>query len=213
MPLIPFPSPKCSPSFQRLNGTCFPQSSLSSSHLRDATKPEQNPTAAQTVTTSSRAREVIFPGLTSSSARSIRKDRDNCLFEAPREGASAALGRAKRGGCVCDQAPHCSVINDSETGKRASAGWDSGRNPNRLPGLRDPSWGIPSVRTAWRGPRAAQSGERATSAQVMISRFVGSGPALGSVLTTRSLEPAVDSVSPSLSAPPPLMLCLSLSQI
>ena len=33
----------------------------------------------------------------------------------------------------------------------------------------------------------------------------------GSGLTARSLEPASDSVSPSLSAPPPLALCLSLA--
>ena len=57
----------------------------------------------------------------------------------------------------------------------------------------------------------AQSVERPTSAQVTISRFVGSSPAAGSAPTARSLEPAWDSVSPSLSAPPPLMLCLSLS--
>ena len=49
-----------------------------------------------------------------------------------------------------------------------------------------------------------------TSAQVMISWFVSSSPASGSGLTAQSLEPASDSVSPSLSAPPPLMLCLSL---
>ena len=47
-------------------------------------------------------------------------------------------------------------------------------------------------------------------AQVMISWSVSSSPALGSVLTAQSLEPALDSVSPSLSAPPPLMFCLSL---
>ena len=35
--------------------------------------------------------------------------------------------------------------------------------------------------------------------------------ASGSVLTAQSLEPASDSVSPSLSAPPLLVLCLSLS--
>ena len=46
-------------------------------------------------------------------------------------------------------------------------------------------------------------------AQRMSSRFVGSGPTLGSVLTAQSLEAASDSVSPSVSAPPPLMLCLS----
>ena len=48
----------------------------------------------------------------------------------------------------------------------------------------------------------AQSVERPASAQVMISLFMSSSPASGSVLTTRSLEPASDSVSPSLSAPP-----------
>ena len=44
----------------------------------------------------------------------------------------------------------------------------------------------------------AQSVERPTSAQVMILWFMSSSPALGSVLTARSLEPALDSVSPSL---------------
>ena len=44
----------------------------------------------------------------------------------------------------------------------------------------------------------AQSVKRTTLAQV-----VSSSPAPGSVLTARSLDPASDSVSPSLSAPPP----------
>ena len=51
-----------------------------------------------------------------------------------------------------------------------------------------------------------------TLAQVVISQFVSSSPASGSVPTAQSLEPASDSVSRSLSAPPLLMLCLSLSQ-
>ena len=42
----------------------------------------------------------------------------------------------------------------------------------------------------------------------MISQFVSSSPALGCVLTAQSLEPASDSMSP-LSAPPPLVFCLS----
>ena len=63
-----------------------------------------------------------------------------------------------------------------------------------------------------RGTWVAQSVERPTSAQVMISWFMGSSPMSGSVLTAQSLEPASDSASPSLSAPPPLVLCLSLSQ-
>ena len=56
-----------------------------------------------------------------------------------------------------------------------------------------------------------QSVKRPTSAQVTISQFVSLSPAWGSVLTAWSLEPALDSVSPSLSAPPPLTLCVSLS--
>ena len=58
----------------------------------------------------------------------------------------------------------------------------------------------------------AQSVERLTSAEVMISRSVSSSPASGSVLRAWSLEPASDSVSPSLSAPSPLALYLSVSQ-
>ena len=57
----------------------------------------------------------------------------------------------------------------------------------------------------------AQSVVHPTSAQVMISQIMGPSPTLGSVLTAQSLEPASDSVSPSLSAPPPLAHCLTLS--
>ena len=53
-----------------------------------------------------------------------------------------------------------------------------------------------------RGTWVAQSVECPTSAQVMISQFMSSSPASGSVLTVQSLEPALDSVSPSLSALP-----------
>ena len=62
------------------------------------------------------------------------------------------------------------------------------------------------------GTWVAQSVKHLTSTQVMISWFVSSGPTSGSVLTAQSLEPAMDSVSPSLSAPLPLTYCLSLSQ-
>ena len=58
-----------------------------------------------------------------------------------------------------------------------------------------------------------QSAKHWTSAQVMISWLLGSNPASGSVLAARSLESASDFVSPSLSAPHPLMLALSLSKI
>ena len=66
--------------------------------------------------------------------------------------------------------------------------------------------------TECRGAWVAQSVKRPTSPQVMVSQFVSLSPASGCVLTTQGLEPASDSVSPSLSAPPLLMLYLSLSQ-
>ena len=65
-----------------------------------------------------------------------------------------------------------------------------------------------TTQSAW----VARLVERLTSAQVMILQFVGSSPTLGSVLMAQNLEPASDSVSPSLSAPPLGHSCLSLSQ-
>ena len=63
------------------------------------------------------------------------------------------------------------------------------------------------------GTWVAQSVKRPTSALVMISRFLGSSPALGSMLTAQRLKPASDSVvSLSLSALPhqhSVSLCLS----
>ena len=61
-----------------------------------------------------------------------------------------------------------------------------------------------------RGAWVAQSVKHPTSAQVMILGFVGSSPTSGYVLTAQSLEPASHFVSPPLSAPPMLMLCLSI---
>ena len=58
----------------------------------------------------------------------------------------------------------------------------------------------------------AQSVKRPTSAQVMISPFMNLSPTSGSVLTAQGLEPASDSVSPSLSVPLLLVLGLFLSQ-
>ena len=60
-----------------------------------------------------------------------------------------------------------------------------------------------------RGAWVAQSVKCLTSAEVMISQSVSSSPTLGAMLTAQSLEPASDSVSPSLSAPSPLTLCVS----
>ena len=55
--------------------------------------------------------------------------------------------------------------------------------------------------TVTTGAWVAQLVKHQTSVQVMISQFVGLSPASGSVLTAQSLEPASDSLSPSLSAP------------
>ena len=62
------------------------------------------------------------------------------------------------------------------------------------------------------GAWVARSLRHPTLAQVMIPRFMGLSPVLGSVLTAWSLQPVSDSVSPSLSAPPPLSLYLSVFQ-
>ena len=56
----------------------------------------------------------------------------------------------------------------------------------------------------------AQLVKHPTLAQVMTSWLVSLSPTLGSVLTAQNLEPASDSVPLSHSAPPPLMLSLSL---
>ena len=58
-----------------------------------------------------------------------------------------------------------------------------------------------------RGTWVAQLAKRPTLAQVVISWSMSLSP----VSTARSLKPASDSVFPSLSAPPPLALSLSLS--
>ena len=63
------------------------------------------------------------------------------------------------------------------------------------------------------GTWVAQSVQRPTSARVMISPFMSSSPALGSVQTPQSLEPASDSVSLSLPLPYLCSVFLCLSKI
>ena len=63
------------------------------------------------------------------------------------------------------------------------------------------------------GAWVAQSVKGPTSTRVMISQYVSSSPMLGSMLTAQTLEPASDSVPPSVSAPLLLVLSLSLSKI
>ena len=64
------------------------------------------------------------------------------------------------------------------------------------------------IKISSEGAWVAQLVKRLTSAQIMISQFMSLSPMSGSVLTAQNLEPASDSVSPSLSAPPQLALCL-----
>ena len=68
------------------------------------------------------------------------------------------------------------------------------------------AWKICAPRGTW-GAQSVEL-ERPTSAQVMISRFVGSSPASGSVLMARSRN-LLPILCLPLSAPPLLMLCLS----
>ena len=85
---------------------------------------------------------------------------------------------------------------------------------SRTIGLNSGQWGSVGMTYntlkpgSW-GTWVAQSVERPTLAQVMILWFVSSSPVSSSVLTAQSLEPASDSLSPSLSAPPLLVLSLS----
>ena len=83
---------------------------------------------------------------------------------------------------------------------------DSIRISSRPQNIADCSWErkFGSRRGAW----MARSVKCPTSAQVTISRFMGLSPVSSSVLTARSLRPALDSVSPSLSLS--LSLCSSL---
>ena len=60
----------------------------------------------------------------------------------------------------------------------------------------------------WAGVWVAQSVDHPTLAQVMFSWSGGSSSQSGSVLTAQSLEPALNSVSPSLSTPPLFVLSL-----
>ena len=85
--------------------------------------------------------------------------------------------------------------------KNAFAGWCEVLDIKTLYKLYE----ISSLNTAPWGAWMVQSVKHLTSAQVMISWFVGSSPVSGSVLTGQSLEPALDSVSLSLF----LSLCLS----
>ena len=71
------------------------------------------------------------------------------------------------------------------------------------------TWGVKAAGPG--GSWVAQPVEHLTLAQVTISQLMSSSPVLGSALTAQSLEPASDSVSPSLFAPPLLALSLSLS--
>ena len=61
-----------------------------------------------------------------------------------------------------------------------------------------PYYRVPVKEKAHWGAWVAQSVKCQTSAQVMISWFVGSSPASSSVLTAQSLEPVSNYVSPSL---------------
>ena len=99
------------------------------------------------------------------------------------------------------------TINKTDYSKSRERGHDGAEVEARTP----KGWsGVPDLRERVMGTWVAQSVKSLTSAQVMISQPMSSSPTSGSVLTAQSLEPALDSVSPSLSAPP-FACALSLS--
>ena len=123
---------------------------------------------------------------------------------------------------------HC-CVSGSPGAHRGPAGWHRARpkplSPRKVPRQFWERLKFESHQTVWKtghqtqfkkeiwlGHLGGSVGKHPTSAQVMISQFVGLSPTSGSVRTAQGLEPASDSVSPSLSALPPFMLCLSLSQ-
>ena len=74
----------------------------------------------------------------------------------------------------------------------------------------------PQAQRKERGTWVAQLVKHPTSAQVLILKFMGFSPALGSGLTAQSLEPASNSLSPSLSlssSPACTLVSLCLSKI
>ena len=73
------------------------------------------------------------------------------------------------------------------------------------------TFSVPSIKilATYRGTWVAQFVQRLKFAQVMISLFLSLSPAFRSVLTAQSLEPASDSVSPSLSLPFPCSRSIS----
>ena len=105
----------------------------------------------------------------------------------------------------CTLSPH----TDGTSSVESKDGGDGGEMERSLrPPTPSPSGG--SRRPKHHASRAPGWVGRLTSAQVMTSRLLSSSPVSGSVLTAQNLEPALDSVSPSLSAPTPFALCLSL---
>ena len=102
----------------------------------------------------------------------------------------------------------------------------AGRSPGKPPSPRAAPWGFLLDRLkfcpflfypcffericVW-GAWVAPSATCPTLVQVMISWLVSSSPVSGSGLTAGSLEPTLDSLSPSLSLPLPCSCFLSLS--
>ena len=74
------------------------------------------------------------------------------------------------------------------------------------------AWELLNLVRLWRD-WVAQSVGHLISAQVMISQSMSSSPRSSSVLTAQSLEPASDSVSPSLCPSTTNTLSLSLSKV
>ena len=108
---------------------------------------------------------------------------------------------------LCEIEPHIRLHADS-----MEITWDSLSLSRRPPPARAFSQNEKiNIKKKLGGAWVAQSVKHWTLAQVMISWFTSSSPVQGSVLTGGSLEPASDSVSPSLSLCPSPACALSVS--
>ena len=119
------------------------------------------------------------------------------------------------------QLPDCRSRGQEAQRPRNHSQWPQGQTGFDLLLLCLPTPATAQDPPAWTAARGvtgdtwvAQSVKHPTLAQVIILRSMNSSPASGSVLTAGSLEPASDSVSPSLSLslPLPRLRTCSLSQ-
>ena len=121
------------------------------------------------------------------------------------------------GPLLCNQSPGDRGGNRQNMGLSGSVLWDittytKTTHTSRGGGTASKQDQVAKRKQTDRGAWVARLVGHPTSVQVTISQSVGSSPTSGSVLTARSLEPALDSLSPLSLHLPACTLSLSFSQ-